>query len=275
MQLLGSRYPITQSDIELLFGLIISKTFWIVVASVLIVLIFMIFLSFLVIEPREIETENKINPWRLASDILFSPLTFKTAKFVWKRRNKIPVEKQQQILNVAKKLSEPETRQLINQTATNLAQQYLQKNNDANNANGKDEQPELQTETHKQIDELSIETAATDNEQIEISNEAQEKGKTRKIIDRAANELAKNYLEQESKNTQDMVNISGSKTRKAITQTAKVIAKAYLEETSETEELKETSETGESDSEIKKKSGRRFRFVGKAARSLGKRYLNQ
>ena len=71
------------------------------------------------------------------------------------------------------------------------------------------------------------------------------------------------------------MNISGSKTRKAITQTAKAIAKAYLEETSETEELKETSETGESDSEIKKKSGRRFRFVGKAARSLGKRYLNQ
>ena len=202
----------------------------------------------------------------LAGDILFSPLTFKTAKFVWKRRNKIPVEKQQQILNVAKKLSEPETRQLINQTATNLAQQYLQKNNDANNANGKDEQPELQTETHKQIDKLPIETAATDKEHIEISNEAQEKGKTRKIIDRAANELAKNYLEQETKNTQDSVNISGSKTRKAITQTAKVIAKAYLEETPETEELK---------SETEAKPGRRFRLVGKAARSLGKRYLNQ
>ena len=266
MQLLGSRYPITQSDIELLFGLIISKTFWIVVASVLIVLIFMIFLSFLVIEPREIETENKINPWRLGGYILFSPLTFKTAKFIWKRRNKIPVEKQQQILNVAKNISEPETRQLINQTTTNLAQQYLQKNNDANNANGKDGQPKLQTETHKQIDELSIETAATDNEQIEISNEAQEKGKTRKIIVRAANELAKNYLQQESKNTQDSVNISGSKTRKAITQTAKAIAKAYLEETPETEELK---------SETEAKPGRRFRFVGKAARSLGKRYLNQ
>ena len=202
----------------------------------------------------------------VASGILFSPLTFKTAKFIWKRRNKIPVEKQQQILNVAKNISEPETRQLINQTTTNLAQQYLQKNNDANNANGKDGQPKLQTETHKQIDELSIETAATDNEQIEISNEAQEKGKTRKIIVRAAKELAKNYLQQESKNTQDSVNISGSKTRKAITQTAKAIAKAYLEETSETKEL---------NSETEAKPGRRFRFVGKAARSLGKRYLNQ
>ena len=61
-------------------------------------------------------------------------------------------------------------------------------------------------------------------------------GETMKIIDIAANELAKNYLEQEIKNTQDSVNTSDSKTRKAITQTAKAIAKAYLEETSETEE---------------------------------------
>ena len=202
----------------------------------------------------------------LASDILFSPLTFKTAKFLWKGRNKIPVEKQKQILNAAKKLSEPETRKLINRTANNLAQQYLQKNNEDNNADSKDNQAAFQTETHKQIEELPIETAATDNEKIEMSNEAREKGKTRKIIEQAANELAKNYLEQESKNTQDSVNISGSKTRKAITQTAKAIAKAYLEETPETEELK---------SETEAKPGRRFRFVGKAARSLGKRYLNQ
>ena len=67
-------------------------------------------------------------------------MTFKTAKFIWKRRDKIPVEKQKQILNAAKKLSESETRQLINQTATKLTQQYLQKNNDANNANSKDKQ---------------------------------------------------------------------------------------------------------------------------------------
>lgn len=162
-----------------------------------------------------------------------------TAKFVWKRRNKIPVEKQKQILNVAKKLSEPKTRELINQTATNIAQQYSQKNN---NTLSQDEQAVSKIETNKQIEELVIALEVTDNEKIEVGNEAKEKSKTRKIIDQVANELAKNYLEQETKNTQKMVNISDSKNSEAITQTVKAIAKAYIQETSETEEVEKPEE---------------------------------
>lgn len=184
-----------------------------------------------------------------------------TAKFVWKRRNKIPVEEQKQILNVAKKLSEPKTRELINQTATNIAQQYSQKNNTLS----QDEQAVSKIETNKPIEELVIAPEVTDNEKIEVGNDAKEKSKTRKIIDQVANELAKNYLEQETKNIQEMVNISDSKNSEAITQTVKAIAKAYIQEISETEEAEKTEE----------KSGKRSRRLGKTTRSLAKNYLEQ
>lgn len=62
-----------------------------------------------------------------------------------------------------------------------------------------------------------------------------------------------------------MVNISDSKNSEAITQTVKAIAKAYIQETSETEEAEKTEE----------KSGKRSRRLGKTARSLAKKYLEQ
>lgn len=227
--------------ILLIFELFLTLT-WGKIEGIILILLGMIpiVLCFSPSSDTKSDTKNKIIPWQLGGYLLSSPLTFKTAKFVWKRRNKIPVEKQQQILNVAKKLSEPETRQLINQTATNLAQQYLQKNNDTNNAYRQDEPATFQTETNIQIEELVIESVASDNKKIEISNEAEEKEETIKIIDQVANELAKNYLEKETNNTQDTVNISDSKTKKAIAQTAKTITKSYLEEISKTEEVNKT-----------------------------------
>lgn len=63
---------------------------------------------------------------------------------------------------------------------------------------------------------------------------------------------------QEINNTQDLEIISNSKTKKAITQTAKAIAETYLEETPETKE----------------KSGRKSRLLGRNARSLAKKYLD-
>lgn len=122
-------------------------------------------------------SNNKSND----NHILFSPLAFETAKFVWKRRNKTPVEKQQQIINVAKKLSKPETRQLINQTATKLTQQYLQRNVVNNSADSKDEQPELQEET-------------SETEKLTSETEAKPERKSR-LLGKTARSLAKKYLE--------------------------------------------------------------------------------
>ena len=64
---------------------------------------------------------------------------------------------------------------------------------------------------------------------------------------------------QEINNTQDWATISDSKTKKAIAQTAKAIAETYLQETPETQE----------------KSDRKSRLLGRTARSLTKKYLDE
>lgn len=193
MQLLSSYIRIPASDIEEIIKLIKSGNF---VPSILMflkiagVLIFIVIVLLTILSILSFICDYQAD----ASDRKNKP-------------KKIPVEKLKQI-------SESETKQSINQIATNLAQQYVQKNQKTDDVNGGDEQPELQTET---------------------------------------------------KNTQDSENISDSKTRKAITQTAKAIAKAHLEETSEKEEQ---------NSETEAQTGRKFRMLGKAARSLTKKYLD-